>query len=208
MLDLLAHPECPACGAFSRGGRLCSSCRAELDGRLHAAPTTGTPFGQFWTGGAYGGPLGAIVRAAKFGPDVELAELIAGAVARRLPRPDLPWNALVAVPTTPWRRLGRGFHLPDLIAAAVSRSTGVPVRRALHRRWGASQSGREASARSAAAAALLTCREGIDGRVLLIDDVLTTGATLHVAACELRAAGARGVDGLVVASSAPPVGFS
>ncbi|MBM4368340.1 MAG: hypothetical protein FJ102_19155, partial [Deltaproteobacteria bacterium] len=69
VLALLALPECPACAGPSDAGRVCGECLAELERPLRDEPCRGTPFSRFLTGGPYGGPLGGLVRAAKFGPD-------------------------------------------------------------------------------------------------------------------------------------------
>ncbi len=189
---------------------MCAACLAELERPLRPERCPGTPFSGFWTGGPYGGPLGGLVRAAKFGPDETIARALARSVAARFP--PTAFSAIVPVPTTPWRWAQRGFHLPDLVAAAVSRSTGSPLVPALRRLWGAAQSGRDDVARRASAGELLRAIGVVSGPVLLVDDVLTTGATLDAAANELLAAGAAEVHGLVLASSGPPlrraVGFS
>ncbi len=105
-------------------------------------------------------------------------------------------------PTTPARLRARGFDQARLLARAVARELGVPCRRLLRRRPGPAQTGRDAVARHSgpgfAASGALAGR-----RVLLVDDVVTTGATVAAAAGALREAGAEEVH-VVAAARTPP----
>lgn len=212
VLDLVAVPECLACGSPPVCAGLCADCDAALGQPLRAEPVAHTPWSAFWSGGPYAGAAGQLVRAAKFRPDEAVAARLAASLSRRFSTVAPAFDAVVAVPTTPWRHYWRGFHLPDMLAREVSRATGRPLVSVLHRRWGAAQSGRDEASRRRAAPTLLRARGVVEGELLVVDDVLTTGATLHAAAQELLAAGASRVMGLVVASAGPPVrgpvGFS
>jgi len=105
-------------------------------------------------------------------------------------------------PTGARRRRHRGFDQAELLARAVGRRRGLPVRGLLRRLPGAAQAGRTASERRAGP--VFVARGACRAPVLLIDDVATTGATLSAAATALRAAGAPAVHGLVVARAPRP----
>lgn len=105
-------------------------------------------------------------------------------------------------PTTPSRLRARGFDQARLLARAVARELGVGCRPLLRRRPGPAQTGRDAVARHTGPG--FAARRPLDGvRVLLIDDVVTTGATVTAAARALRESGAGAVH-VVAAARTPP----
>jgi ComF family protein len=111
----------------------------------------------------------------------------------------------VPVPLHRWRLLRRGFNQSALLAQRLARLTGRPWTPFLleRRRATLSQQGLGGEARLAnitAAAFRVRRPERVrDARVVLVDDVLTTGATLGACAAVLRDAGAAAVDALVLA---------
>jgi len=105
------------------------------------------------------------------------------------------------VPTTADRRRRRGFDHARLLAGAVARRLGRPCRPLLRRLAGPAQTGRPLAARRRGPA-FSACRV-VPARVLLVDDVVTSGATVAAAARALRAAGAAGVT--VVAGARTPL---
>jgi ComF family protein len=151
----------------------------------------------------------AVVHAFKYGGHQTLATALA---ARLADHPHLRLDAVdlvVPVPLHPWRRVVRGFNQAERIA----RHLGVPVARVLARRqWTSSQAGLPADARGRnvrdafTIAPRLTARgrralraELAHARVLLVDDVVTTGATLSACARILREAGAGEVRAATIA---------
>lgn len=93
-------------------------------------------------------------------------------------------------PTVVSHRRDRGFDHGEVVARAVARALGVPARRLLVRDGGPAQTGRAAQARrehGPSFAAVASARPG--AQVLVVDDVVTTGATLRAAADALRGAG-------------------
>jgi predicted amidophosphoribosyltransferase len=115
----------------------------------------------------------------------------------------VPPNAVDVVtwaPTTAARRRARGFDQGELIARFVAAELCLPCRRFLRRRPGLPQTGRSAADRWSGPDFLV--RRAPPGRVLVVDDVVTTGATVAAAARALRAAGASRV--VVLALSRTP----
>jgi predicted amidophosphoribosyltransferase len=108
------------------------------------------------------------------------------------------------VPTTPARRRQRGFDHAQLLARAIARRTGRPCRPLLRRLPGPAQTGLPLAERRLGPP--IVARHHAPPRILLVDDVVTTGATASVAARALRAAGATHVQ-LVAAARTPPRGI-
>ncbi|HYM81166.1 MAG TPA: ComF family protein [Candidatus Limnocylindria bacterium] len=207
--------RCPGCGAESEPQRfLCEPCRAGIP-RL-SIPLCATclveerepagclrhPGCSVWARWLYDPLAESLVHALKYqerwGLALDLGREMAGALPPGY-RPDL----VLEVPLHPARRRERGYNQAALLADAVAEWTGAPrVHGALRRvratppqAWLGSH---ERRANLARAFALGRPRE-LEGReVLIVDDVLTTGATLEACLRPLRAAGAR-ATGLVLA---------
>lgn len=141
-----------------------------------------------WAPVAYEGAARAVVRRLKFHGALALAEHMAAAIAANAPQGLLAYP-LVPVPSPPARRRRRGFCHAALLAAALGRRARLPVAHALERcDGGQRQVGRRRSERLRTPPAFRAARAG-GGRVLLVDDVVTTGATLGACARAMRAAG-------------------
>jgi ComF family protein len=188
--------SCPRCALPSVAGNECGQCRRDpppLDGVVAALE--------------YRWPVDRLVQALKYRGEIAVAALLGELLACRAaaaPRPD----ALVPVPLSR-RRLGaRGYNQTVEIGRRVSRTLQVPL--AWSCVWRLQEGPAQASLpwdrRAANVAGAFACRlpRGV-AHVAIVDDVMTTGATLHALARTIRAAGATRVDAWVVARTPLPV---
>ena len=185
----------------------CSSCRTpfqnafplDANGRCALCRSGLRGFDAAYSFGTYEGVLRELIHLYKYGKVKTLARPLSGLLAQALPR-DEAFDAAVPVPLYWRRRLQRGFNQAELLARGLSRRTGIPVVRALGRlRPTPAQAGLSNSARRQNVSQAFRAR-GVQGkRILLIDDVMTTGATAASCAAALKQAGARRVSLLTVA---------
>jgi len=120
-------------------------------------------------------------------------------LARAMPL-DESFDAIVPVPLYWRRRLVRGFNQADLLSRGLAKRTGIPVLRALRRvHRTATQAGLSNSARRRNVSGAFEARSVAGLRILLIDDVMTTGSTGASCAMALKRAGARRVALLTIA---------
>ena len=185
----------------------CTSCRTpfqnafplDANGRCALCRSGLRGFDAAYSFGAYEGVLRELIHLYKYGRVKTLAWPLSGLLAQALPR-DEAFDAAVPVPLYWRRRLQRGFNQAELLARGLSRRTGIPVVRALGRlRPTPAQAGLSNSARRQNVSRAFRAH-GVQGtRILLIDDVMTTGATAASCAAALKQAGARRVSLLTVA---------
>jgi predicted amidophosphoribosyltransferase len=150
---------------------------------------------------AYEGEVRRVVAAVKHRHARRVLPVLARAMAMRLP-PGI--EAVTWAPTSPERRRRRGGDQAEALARAVAAVLGVPCLRLLVRPAGdVAQHGRSRRDRAATPPRFLAVGPRV-GCVALVDDVVTTGATLAAAAAALRAAGARAVHPVVVAAASVP----
>jgi ComF family protein len=131
----------------------------------------------------------ALLRAWKERGLRRLAAVAAELVAEQLPRPE---GVLVPVPPDPERLLRRGSDTAGALARELARRWELPLAAPLRRTHGRRQRGLSRSDRRRNVAGAFSASAAPD-RVVLIDDVYTSGATVHAAATALRRAGAREV---------------
>jgi len=215
VLDLLLPPACLACRAATRRGeRLCRSCRAELPwlppDRCErcglprpcgaSCPAEHAAFERSWAPLAYDATARALVHALKLRGLTSVADLMAAQIAATAPPELLADGALVPVPGNARRRRARGFDPAESIARGLRRRTGLPMRPLLRAAGGGSaQAGAGRRQRLRRGGVSVEPRTRVPDRVVLVDDVHTTGATLDACARALRAAGAHAVVAVIYA---------
>ena len=193
LLDAFLPPLCAACGGLRAAGaeELCPSCARRLaaTGPLRSAGPPGID--RVWSAAPHAGVARDLVAALKFRRLLPVAGLMAERIELLAPAWLLS-GELVPVPTARLRSLARGFDPATEIAAALAARTGAPLRRdCLARLGGTRQVGRRRAERLGSPPRFRPRNANLSPRdVVLVDDVLTTGATLSSCARALRAAGA------------------
>jgi predicted amidophosphoribosyltransferase len=145
-----------------------------------------------------------LVAALKFGSRLGLAEDAAAFIAGRAPA-GLLAGAIVPVPPAPRRRRTRGFDAAEAIAVAFAKRTGLPLVPCLTRTQSPRQVGRRRAERLADPPRVAAVSR-VPDEAVLVDDVMTTGATLGACAEALRTAGAPRVVAVTLAASRPARG--
>ena len=191
----LAIARCPVCGIATPGAQVCGAC-------LHSPPA----FTHTVAAADYAFPLDAAVVRLKYGRDLALVHAL-GVVLRDAlrdaPRPDV----VVPMPLSEARLRARGFNQAgelarvvadalrlNLLPAAVARTRDAPPQASL-----------PLSERAQNVRGVFACTRDLEGLdVAVIDDVMTTGATLDALARELRRAGVRKVFCWVLARTPRP----
>ncbi len=211
-LDLALPASCAGCG--HEGEALCRECRPALDVRLAAEP--GVPIGlpadlpapllQLEWCAPFTGVTRRALHALKYDGERRLAPLLGAAVARRWARAGAAGDALVPVPASPDRVRERGYDQAALIAAEAGRRLGMPVLDVLERtRATTAQFDLDRAARATNLVDAFRVVSGddrlaiVDRWLVLVDDVVTTGATLAACASVLMDAGALAVSAVAVA---------
>lgn len=152
------------------------------------------------------GVVREVIHGFKYNRQIYLRHLLGRWLAESLADPRLAgrrFDLIVPVPLHAARRRERGFNQAELLAAALHRSSGLPMKNVLQRtRYTTTQTQFDRSERmeNLRGAFRLRRRDNVqDLRVLLVDDVLTTGSTLSECASVLRKAGAVSVHAATVA---------
>lgn len=187
-LPRLPQAQCTLCAAPTASGAVCGTC-------LRRAPR----FDRVAAALAYSFPVDALIHAFKYGGNLALAQLFGEILAQRV---DEPADAVIPMPLSRERLRSRGFNQAHEIARVVGQRLGIPVLARACRKVADTQpqallpwSERARNVRGA-----FVCDLDLrDVRVAVVDDVMTTGATMNEIARNLRQAGAVRIVAWVVA---------
>jgi len=208
-LDLAFPPQCASCKRV--GTVLCAACFAQLQ------PTTPLPYRQGWSAlqglvavNAYQGPLRNCIHALKYDGVVRLAEPLGILLAHTYLNYGMQADMLVSVPLHSERYKQRGYNHAQLLARVCASTVGIPLcddilvrSRATNAQVGLNAYDRRQNVAGAFSIMAKDATTTIHGRrIIIVDDVCTTGATLDACASTLFQAGAASVWGLVLAGSA------
>jgi ComF family protein len=194
-LPRLRRPCCPVCGLETRAGEVCGRC-------LSRPPAYDATVAAL----AYAFPADVLVQALKFRGELALAPVLGELLAARL-SPAARVDAVLPVPLAAARLRARGFNQALEIARAPARAAGSPLEPRLAERVldTAEQAALAPAERAKNVRGAFRCARALAGAsVALVDDVMTTGATLEELAATLKRAGAARVVNWVLARTPAP----
>jgi len=225
LADFVYPPICYGCDTEVEEGLVCEGCRLALfTHELAVCPKChrpcassarscgqcDTPFSlsRVRAVGIYAPPFDKLVQAFKYSGKTKVGELLGLSLAALVQQDEVlsAADAVCPVPLHRSRLRERGFNQSLLLAAAISMSTRIPLLECLTRPKNTAtqtrKTKREQRLKNVAGAFRLKSDASVDGkRILLVDDVMTTGATLDQAAQELLKGGSASVLGVVVAAA-------
>lgn len=210
-LQLLFPSLCLICGAaVDADEAVCGPCRLTPEptslGQWRAQTVVSAALDEVWTAFWFDEAMRAMIHHFKYGGYRRLGPPLAGMALEQvgdLLRPER-FNCLVPVPLHPVKRRARGYNQAAVLADALSGLTGLPVagRWLLRRDWTRSQTGLSIPERQANVTdCFQVIRPGAGEDILLVDDMITTGATASACAQVLREAGYGRIAVLTLATS-------
>lgn len=208
--------SCLLCGADCISNPICPDCEADLPlGRTAACPQCGEPTTHGERCGAclieaphfartialyrYDFPIDQVIRSFKYGHQLSVANWLGQRLAERI---QTPADLIIPLPLHPERLRERGFNQSVEIAAAIGNCLNLPVHRSTLNRTRPTphQTGLSPKERKKNVRAAFECTTDYsDKTILLVDDVMTTGATLNECARTLKLHGATTVIAVVAA---------
>ena len=174
------QPECPGCGGVLDSAlAVCSLCLNEKE----------RPWQRGYSVMEYRDAARKLVGMMKYGNSPELARQLGDLIADKVQKLDLDIDMIIPVPLNWRRRLSRGYNQSQLLAEVVGKRLHLPVVNAVRRTGNRSnQARRSRTERHRELRGIFVLRSGVqlkNKHILLLDDVLTTGATLTAVSGEL-----------------------
>ncbi len=189
-LPYFNQPHCPLCALPAPQGQVCGQCLAH--------PPL---FDQTTAAFSYSFPIDKLIQAMKYGEQLALADRFATELSRRAAHTDPP-DYLIAMPLHPGKLRERGFNQSLLLARKISRELKLKLLPDACQRLRDTppQSALPWKERAANVRNAFSCNMDLTGKhVVLIDDVLTTGASLNALAGAVKQRGAEKISAWVVA---------
>lgn len=230
--DFLFPPACPGCGRMlARHAAVCQNCWSSIAfierpycevlgvpfshdlgaGFLSAEAIANPPdFDRLRSVCAFDGAAKSLVHSLKYRDRTELAGMMAGWMVRSGSQVLADCDALIPVPLHTFRLMSRKFNQAAELAGVISRLTGKPMLASAVRRTrntehqvGLGRTGREDNVRGAFKVTERGKHDVLGKRIVLIDDVFTTGATVSAISRVLRRAGVTDISVLTFARALP-----
>jgi ComF family protein len=221
VLQAFIPPRCALCHDALGGGEICERCADSLPWILHPCPGCampvadgsvpfcvscargGPPFDRAWAAFRLEAPIQRLVHEVKYEANFGAARMLGLLAARRLASRSEPLPALlIAVPLHARRLRTRGYNQATQVARAMQELLGIPLGAsdlATRRRATSDQIGQTAAQRRRNLEGAFEIRQKLSGTIALVDDVMTTGATLASLARACQAAGASRVEAWAIA---------
>lgn len=224
-MQILTHKECVLCGASSAQD-LCKPCHDHLPQLpLHHCPTCLWPVPAAELCGAcltkppafirtiaavrYTFPIDALIHSLKYQGNLAIAPILADLLIARLRNLDNKPDAIIPMPLHPIRLRERGYNQAMELSRYVGRQIGIPILAdgCSRIRHTPPQTELPWKARHKNIRKAFSCKINLSGRhIAVVDDVMTTGATLNELAKILRRQGAAEISNWVVARTLPKTG--
>ena len=203
LFSTIAPHPCCSCGEI--GAVLCDNCKYDISLEYFEscvacgapAPSTGVcktciiPYSRAWCVGERSGVLREVIDSYKFYNNYAAHKVLASLLSECIG--NLPADCVVVpVPTVGSHIRQRGYDHTRLIAKRLAKLQGVKAKSLLYRQTTTTQRGHGREERARQAKEAFGCKGELDDTTiyLLVDDVITTGSTLHYAAKALKDAGA------------------
>ena len=207
LLDVFYPPVCYHCETLLPAGDkfICPTCRQQIsafNGTLDAA-LAGRSFDRIYILFEYGPIVRELIHLLKYNHTLALCALFAQEASHRFPcLKSENYTAVIPVPLHKTKRRERGYNQSEEIARALARQFNLCLKseRLLRLRYTSTQTKKSRQEREENMKDAFTCIHPLmSEKILLIDDVITTGSTIESCICTLKRAGATRVDVFAIA---------
>jgi ComF family protein len=201
LLQLIFPDRCAACRTL--GTLFCATCQARLEAYQPDGRTLPSSLSQVHVAYVFQSPLREVIHQLKYRKTRRIAQPLGQLLAENIAPRAREFDAVAAIPLHPRRLSERGFNQAEALAAVIAHIHKLPlITGPLARTRDTAQQAAQANAHMRAANmrdAFAWRGASPPARILLVDDVYTTGATMGACADALRAAGTADVQGLALA---------